>query len=435
MKREKINYLRQWRHDPIRVPLLLRGARQVGKSWLVQAFGQEFEYFIEINFEKDKRAGALFTEHIDIAEFVKKLNVYTGKPIIPGKTLLFLDEIQECPMALKYLRYFKEDYPELHVVAAGSLIEFTLEKIGMAVGRVEYLYLYPLSFMEFLTAVGCDHFREFILKGEIDGATHQLLLEQLRHYMWLGGMPAVVQAWTEFRDIRVCQRLQDRIIENYQDDFLKYAKYHQIEAVNKVFLSVPKQLGSKFIYQHVDQESKTYPIKQALSLLIKAGITYPCFHTSAQNYPLGAEIDIKKFKLFMFDIGIAQRMLGLDLAQWVTQPMEINYLGYMAEQLVAQEFIAYGDENKSMQLYYWQNETKTGNAEVDFITIKNKQVVPVEVKARLKGGMKSLKVYFETHPKTKIALKISEGQFAKQDHLQEIPLYAIEYWIQKILVV
>ena len=137
----------------------------------------------------------------------------------------------------------------------------------------------------------------------------------------------------------------------------------------------------------------------------------------------------------MFDIGIAQRMLGLDLAQWVTQPMEINYLGYMAEQLVAQEFIAYGDENKSMQLYYWQNETKTGNAEVDFITIKNKQVVPVEVKARLKGGMKSLKVYFETHPKTKIALKISEGQFAKQDHLQEIPLYAIEYWIQKILLI
>lgn len=431
MKRDKINYLRRWRLDPIRAPLLMRGARQVGKSWLVQAFGQEFEHFIEINFEKDKRAAALFTEHIDIAELAKKLNVYTGIPIIPGKTLLFLDEIQECPMALKYLRYFKEDFPALHVIAAGSLIEFTLEKIGMAVGRVEYLYLYPLSFMEFLTAVGCDYLRDPILKGQIDQATHQVLLEHLRHYMWLGGMPAVVQAWTEFRDIRVCQRLQDRIIENYQDDFLKYAKQQQIEAVHKVFLSAPKQLGLKFIYQHVDQESKTYPIKQALALLIKAGIAYPCFHTAAQHYPLGAEMDPKKFKLFMFDIGIAQRMLGLDLAQWVTQPMSINYLGSMAEQLVAQEFVAYGDENKSAQLYYWQNENKTGNAEVDFISVKNSQVVPVEVKARLKGGMKSLKVYLAIHPNTELALKISEGQFARQDHLLEIPLYAVAHWLRE----
>ncbi len=428
MKRDIIKYLRKWRLDPVRAPLLLRGARQVGKSWLIKAFGSEFDHYIEINFEKDQRAAALFTEHIDIPELMQKLSGYTGKPVVLGRLLLFLDEIQECPQALKYLRYFKEDCPELHVIAAGSLIDFTLEKMGMAVGRIEYLYLYPLSFMEFLTATGLDHLRELILDRKVDSATHSLLIEQQRHYMWLGGMPAVVDAWIQFRDATICQRLQDRIIENYQDDFLKYAKRHQIDSVNKVFLSIPKQLGRKFKYQHVDVDSKTYPIKQAMLLLMKAGIVSPCFHTAAQSYPLGAEVDEKKFKLFLFDIGIAQRMLGLDLAEWMTQPMELNYLGCMAEQLVAQEFIAYGPQNKVSSLYYWQNDVKGSHAEVDFITIKNKQVVPVEVKSHVKGGMKSLQIYLNKHPETKIALKISENPFARFDHLEEIPLYAIAYW-------
>lgn len=431
MKRDKIKYLRKWRHDPIRAPLLLRGARQVGKSWLIETFGQEFDHYIEINFEKNKRALALFTEHIDIPELLKRLHVYTNKPIIPGQTLLFLDEIQECPNALTYLRYFKEDYPQLHVIAAGSLIDFTLEKMGMPVGRVEYLYLYPLSFMEFLTAIGYDHLREPILNQQIDAATHQLLIEQLRYYMWIGGMPAVVNAWIQFNDTKICQRLQDRIIENYQDDFSKYAKKHQIEAVNNVFLAIPKQLGQKFTYQHVDTESKIYPIKQAAALLIKAGIAYRCFHTSAQHYPLGAETDEKKCKFFFFDIGIAQRILGLDLAEWITNPIELKYLGSIAEQLVAQEFTAYGAENRASQLYYWQNESKDGNAEVDFIAIKNKQVIPVEVKSNIKGGMKSLQVYLNKHPETKMALKISEGSFAKQHHLEEIPLYGIASWLSE----
>ncbi len=219
--------------------------------------------------------------------------------------------------------------------------------MGMAVGRIEYLYVYPLSFMEFLTAVGYEHLREPILKGQIDIATHQLLIEQLRHYMWLGGMPAVVNAWIQYGDTQICQRLQDRIIENYQDDFSKYAKRHQIEAVNKVFLAIPKQFGQKFKYQQVDLESKTYPIKQALSLLVKADIAYSCFHTAAQHYPLGDEIDEKKFKVYLFDIGIAQRMLGLDLAEWITHIMELKYLGSMAKQFVAQEFIAYSPANKA----------------------------------------------------------------------------------------
>lgn len=428
MKRDALAQLRSWRTDPIRTPLLIRGARQVGKSWLCDYFGKEFKHYITINFEKDKRVHALFPEHIDIADLLLKLKAYTGKSIVAGETLIFLDEIQEHPIALSYLRYFKEEFPQYHIIAAGSLLEFTLEKIGMAVGRVDYLYLYPLSFMEFLTALQRDDLRQCILKRNVDPATHQVLIEHLRNYMWLGGMPAVVDAWIQYQDHKICQRLQDRIIQNYEDDFRKYAKSHQVEMVAKVFQAIPKQLGHKFKYSNVDSDAKTYPIKQALSLLKKAGIVYECFHTAAQNYPLGAELDEKKFKAFMFDIGIAQRMLGLNLSEWFTQPMEIKYLGFTAEQLAAQEFIAYSPNNKSAQLYYWQNESKTGNAEVDFITVQNKQIVPVEIKSRVKGGMKSLRVFLESHPHVRASLKISEGMFAIQENLIEFPLYGIAAW-------
>src|SRR5665647_1750537 len=186
MRREHLNFLRRWRNDPIRVPLMIRGARQVGKSWLVKTLGQEFDHFITINFEKDKRVHALFPEHIDIIKTLESIQAYTQTSIIPGKTLLFLDEIQECPNALRYLRYFKEELPELHVIAAGSLLEFTLEKLGMAVGRIDYLFLYPLSFMEFLDALSREDLREVIMKKNVDAASHNVILEYLRNYMWLG---------------------------------------------------------------------------------------------------------------------------------------------------------------------------------------------------------------------------------------------------------
>lgn len=431
MKRDALVKLREWRNDPIRVPLLIRGARQVGKSWLADNFGQEFEHYISINFEKDKRVHQLFAEHIDIQKTLEKLSIYFSVTIVPGKTLLFLDEIQVCPDAMRYLRYFKEEYNELHVIAAGSLIEFSLEKLGMAVGRVDYLYLYPLSFMEFLTANKRDDLRTYIMSCEVDPATHEIILDYMKNYMWLGGMPAVVDAWLKFQNPKTCQRIQDRIIANYEDDFSKYAKQNQIEQVSKVFRSIPKQLGNKFKYTHVDPESKTYPLKQALSLLKKAGIGHHCFHTSAQSYPLGAEIDEKKFKVFFFDIGIAHRMLGLDLAEWISLPTEIKYHGSSAEQVVAQELTAYSPPYKAAELYYWHNESKFGNAEVDFIVVKNKKIVPIEVKSKVKGGMKSLVVFLESHKNSTYALKIAEGLFAKHNHFEEIPLYGIQAWLNK----
>lgn len=425
MKRDNIKYLRQWRNSPLRSPLLLRGARQVGKSWLADCFGQEFDVYIKINFERDQRAHQLFPEHIDIKKTLEQLSVYVGKKIEPGRCLIFFDEIQECPQVLTYLRYFKEDCPEVHVMAAGSLLDFILDEMGMPVGRVEYLYVYPLSFLEFLTANELDHFREQIINKNIDPASHEVLLEHLKNYMWLGGMPAVVDAWLKTRDSQVCQSLQDRIIENYRDDFNKYAKKKQIPQVAKVFQAIPKSIGGKFKYAHVDAESQAYPLKQALGLLCKAGIVYRCYHSSGQSYPLGADMDEKKFKAFFFDIGIAHRILGLDLSEWVSQPMELKYLGASAEQLVAQEMIAYAPENKAPQLYYWHNESSTINSEVDFLVVYEKQIMPVEVKSKIKGGMKSLRVYLEKHSSSKKGIKISEGPFAEQLDLVEIPLYGV----------
>lgn len=425
MKRDQLKFLQRWRNDPIRVPLLIRGARQVGKSWLVNLFGKEFTHYVEINFEKDKRAHALFPEHIDLKKTVEQLQLYTQLPIIPEKTLIFLDEIQECPNALRYLRYFKEEFPELHVIGAGSLLEFNLEKLGIAVGRVDYLFIYPLNFLEFLVAHDREDLRSSIEQQKVNPATHQVILDYLKNYMWLGGMPAVVETWLKHHDSNLCQRIQDRIINNYIDDFQKYAKAHQIENVGHVFYSIPVQLGKKFKYTNVDPDIKTYPIKQALYLLIRAGIAHQCFHTSGQTYPLGADIDEKKFKIFFFDIGIAHRLLGLDLAEWVSQPMNIEYLGSSAEQLVAQEFISYSLPTRQSQLFYWHCENGSSNAEVDFITVQNKKIIPVEIKARVKGGMKSLRIFLQKHPNSPYGLKISECIYSRQDQLVEIPLYAV----------
>lgn len=425
MRRDHLEFLKRWRNDSIRVPLMIRGARQVGKSWLVTQFGKDFDHFISINFEKDKRVHALFPEHIEVQKTVENLKGYTNIPCIPGKTLLFLDEIQECPHAMRYLRYFKEEMPELHVIAAGSLLEFTLEKLGVAVGRIDYLFLYPLSFMEFLSAVDREDLKGPILKRSVDAASHELLLDYLKTYMWLGGMPAVVDTWIKHKDFTLCQRIQDRIIGNYEDDFHKYAKKNQVETVEMVFRSIGQQLGNKFRYSKVDEDMKTYPIKQGLHLLIKAGIAHLSYHTSGHVYPLKAEMNEKKFKVFFFDIGIAHRLLGLDLAEWISNPMDIEFLGCCAEQLVAQEFIAYSDPAKQAELFYWHTESHAGNAEVDFLIADKQNIIPIEVKAGIKGGMKSLRVFFDSHPKSKFGVKISKGNFSKHGNLEEIPLYGV----------
>jgi len=288
------------------------------------------------------------------------------------------------------------------------------------------MHIYPLSFSEFLTVNHQQNLREYLLKQEHDPVIHERLCEYLKQYMCLGGMPAVIEAWLDKKDYRLCQSIQDEIIESYQIDFHKYAKQHEIPHVEVVFEKIPILLGKKFMYAHIDQDRRSESVKNALLLLEKAGIANFCYHTSAQKQPLGAEKNEKKFKVFYFDIGIAQRLLDLDIAQWINNPQPLANQGAIAEQFVAQEFMAYSDFRKRSVLYYWHREAKSSNAEVDFVIIKNSQIIPVEVKSSVRGHMKSIQRFLDTHQNSHVALKISEGGFAKQDSLIEIPFYAIE---------
>jgi uncharacterized protein len=429
MKRDILHDLNQWRNHPYRKPLILRGARQVGKSWVIKEFSRQFDHYVAINFESAKKAHAIFAGDLNAAAILEKLAFYAHQKIIPGKTLLFFDEIQECPNALLSLRYFKEECPQLHVIAAGSLIDFILEKIGMPVGRVQFMYLHPLSFAEFLTANDRDDLRQYILTQQVDAVTHQNVLEYLKTYCWLGGMPAAVAAWLNQRDPIICQEIQDEIIDAYQEDFYKYASDRQISYLSKVFMSIPQQLGKKFKFSAIGADMHSLPLKQALMLLSKAGVAEFCYHTAAHKQPLGAETNEKKFKIYFFDIGLAQRILGLDTKEWLLTPMSVANIGPITEQLIAQELIAHSGARKKPALYYWHRESRGSNAEVDFIVQKGNSIIPVEVKSAKDGRMRSLHLYLESHPDAPYGLKIAENLFSQHGNIREIPLYGIEAWL------
>ena len=396
----------------------------------MREFGKQFEHFIEINFEKNKAVHHYFSSDLDINTLLQKLSIYAKVKIEASTTLLFFDEVQACEGALQSLRYFKEDRPDIHIIAAGSLLDFALNKYGIAVGRFQFLQLYPLSFSEYLSVIGKAELRHFLFAQQHDQVLHQQLIEHMKNYMWLGGMPAVIDAWVTEEDSVLCQRQQDEIIESYQIDFHRYAKQHEIPFVTRVFERIPAMLGNKFIYSHVEQDVRTEKIKNALLLLELAGIAKRCFHTAAQSAPLSAEQDDKKFKVYYFDLGIAQRLLGLDIRQWTLNPFQLSTQGAIAEQFVAQELIAYSDSHKTARLYYWHRENKSSNAEVDFVLMKHGEIIPVEVKSSKKGSMKSMQLFLDSHKNAHYGLKISAGTFSKQPHLQEIPLYALEGWMR-----
>ena len=425
MYRKQIEQLHSWGNSPIRKPLILRGVRQVGKSWLVAEFGKGFDSYIEINFDKQKKAKQWFGDDIDIGQLLQTIAIQKGTTIIPGKTLIFLDEIQECENALRSLRYFKEEKPELHVIAAGSLLDFAIEDIGVPVGRVQFMYLYPISFLEFLAIMQRDDLIAYIKKQVNNPTIHELLLELLKTYMFLGGMPAVVQQWLTSKDYILCQQVQDEIIESYQQDFHKYSKSRQIPYITQMFNKIPLCIGNKFKYANVDRNVRSMYLKEALRLLKQAGIAHIFHHTSAQHPPLGSAIDDRKFKVFFFDVGIAQRLLDLDLQQWLPQKLQLNTMGAIAEQFVAQELVAYSKSHKTAKIYYWHREAKSSNAEIDFITLHDGKILPIEVKSAVTGRLRSLHRFLATHENSPKGLKISEGPFANNNNIIEIPLYAI----------
>ncbi|MBS0637847.1 MAG: ATP-binding protein, partial [Verrucomicrobia bacterium] len=303
-------HLGEWKVDRWRKPLLLRGARQVGKTHAVRRLGTQFEHFVEINFELLKEAIEIFDKDLVPERILRALSLLVKKPIIPGKTLLFLDEAQQAPQAIIALRYFYEELPELHVIAAGSLLEFAIEKVGVPVGRISMLYMYPMSFMEYLVATGSKMLAHEILQHPIGVAMgepiHSMILDKVGEYLSIGGMPESVARWVETKDpARALQVLQE-IASTYEQDFDKYSRKAQVKYLEILFRQMPQFVGKEFSYSQIHGEYRKRELAPALQLLERANIVHPIRYSSAQGIPIGADLDFDLFKIIYLDVALAQ---------------------------------------------------------------------------------------------------------------------------------
>jgi predicted AAA+ superfamily ATPase len=431
IKRHIDKYLEEWKTSSIRKPLLLRGARQVGKSSSVREFGKSFDYFLEINFERKNSdvAKGVFERSSNPKQICSELSVIYGTPIVAGKTLLFIDEIQSCIAAISALRFFYEDYPELHIIAAGSLLEFALENVpSFGVGRIRSMFMYPLSFDEYLRAMGHD-----ALAGALCQATpenplseplHKTCLKHLIPFVTIGGMPKVIATYAENGSLLDCQQVIDDVLITYQDDFSKYKEKVPALRLREVFASVAKQIGYKFVYSHASQNANHLQIKEAVELLTMAGLVYPVIHTAANGIPLGAEINIKHQKLLLFDTGILQRFLRLDLgAILLGETLEQINKGSIAELFVGLEQLKSAPATNPAQLYFWRREARNSQAEVDYVVQSGTEIVPIEVKSGTKGAMQSMHI-FMGEKKLQRGVRCSLENFGKLPNIDIYPLYA-----------
>jgi len=433
MKRDIFQVLLDWKAGSNRKPILMRGARQVGKSWLAKEFGKTFPSYVEVNFERNPEICGLFQGDLEPRTLCRNLANYLGKEITPGQSLLFLDEIQNCPRAITALRYFYEEMPELHVIAAGSPLEFELRNIAIPVGRIHVIQLYPLSFSEFLEAGKNGRMRNMLLENRyapLQKTFHEKLLSEVKNYCITGGLPEVVQNHVNGAGLEKCLEIQTDMLHTLRSDFHKYARESQLKYMEQVFNSIPLQLGGKFKYSSISQDTRSKFYREALTLLEMAGLAYKVYHSSANGIPLGAELNPDKFKVLLFDIGLAQRLMKLDYKSLLLKAdlLGVNH-GTMAELFVGLELIAHADFRQAPSLFYWHREAKSSNAEVDYVISINEKVIPVEVKGGTTGRMKSLRLFME-QKKSIGGVRISEHGFDSDQKIQSIPLYAVETLIK-----
>ncbi len=448
-KRNIDKQLSEWATMDDHKPLLLRGARQVGKSTAVRELSKKFEFFVEINFEKEPRYKDLFKEDLDVRRIVPQIAVLSGTPIIEGKTLLFLDEIQECPQAIMALRFFREDTPQLHVIAAGSLLEFALNELPTyGVGRIHSMFMYPMTFDEFAVASGhqmlIDARNEATVAKPLSELLHKKLIDLLRSYMLVGGMPEVVATWVNTHDYVMCQRIQDDIVFAYEDDFPKYKKNVDPVLLRHTLRSAAVQTTKKFIYSRVGTDYKGVEVKKAVQLLVLAGILHPVTHTDANGLPFGSEADSSYQKMLLLDTGLMLRLLNMSLgdisdltAQILTaSAADLVNKGPVAEALVGLEMLHNLSPNIRHELYYWTRNSRNSQAEVDYITNYKQTVIPIEVKADRQGGMKSLWAFMRDKG-LRYAVRCSLENFGEFDvadnqedsmvrHVWTCPLYAVK---------
>ena len=434
MKRFIEDILIKWKDEKGRKPLILSGARQVGKSYVIeQNFARQFEQLLSINFEKQPEFHSCFESGYDPAKILRRIEALAGQRLTIGKTLLFFDEVQFCPEAIISLRYFFEEMPDLHIMAAGSLLEFTIEKISIPVGRITFRHLGPMSFEEFLHNSGnqilLEEIREHPVSMPFPEALHNRAISLLKEYLAIGGMPQVVASYIEHQDYLRCQELLADLLESYLKDFPKYSsKYSDLKYIDTVFSRVPHLVGNQFKFVQISRDIQSKYLRSGLDLLDKADLVNFIYKTS--GIPLGANYNPQRFKLLFIDIGLMQRACDLNIARWITDSYNLINAGPVSEQFVGQEICA-NTNFKREKLYYWARDKRGSSAEIDYMIEHRSGVTPVEVKAGTSGRLKSMQLLLKTNPDISEGVKVSLDNFEKGNNIQSIPLYAFGSWLER----
>ena len=426
MYRMAMDQLRSWKANKRRKPLIIRGARQVGKTWLMKEFGaREYEQVVYINFDNNQRMKRLFEGDMAVEHLITGLELYAGHKIDPLNTLLIFDEVQEVPQALSSLKYFNEDAPQYHIVCAGSLLGVALHHgTSFPVGKVEFLDLYPLSFFEFLMAMGKGQYVELLQKNDFEMAAtfKQDYIDLLKHYYYVGGMPEAVQAFADDRDFNEVREIQQRILAAYEQDFSKHAPNEVVPRIRMLWNSIPAQLtkeNKKFIYGLIKEGARAKEYELAMLWLTDCGLVHKVHRVNTPSLPLKAYEDLKAFKLFLVDVGLLSCMAGLRQDVLLDgNALFKEFKGALTEQYVLQQLKTL----KGLNIYYWTAER--GTAEVDFVFDNGREVIPVEVKAETNLQAKSLKVYHEKF-QPNLSIRTAMTDYKREDWLLNLPLWAI----------
>lgn len=427
MYRIAIEKLFQWKQNKRRKPLIIEGARQVGKTWLMKEFGkQAYADTVYINFDSNSRMLELFTSDLDTDRLILGLELYAGRKIDPDNALLIFDEVQEVPRALASLKYFCENAPQYHIICAGSLLGIALHQgTSFPVGKVDFLKLYPLSFKEFLMAVGKERFAGLLDTQDFGMITsfRQTYIDALKHYYFIGGMPEAVQSFAENKDFNEVREIQKRILAAYEQDFSKHAPNEIVPRLRMLWNSIPSQLAKgnkKFIYGLVREGARAKDYETAIMWLSDCGLIHKISRINTVGVPLRAYEDLKAFKLFVVDVGLLGCMAGLRQHTLLDgNDLFVEFKGALTEQYVCQQLKTI----KDLDVYYYTNDR--GSCEVDFVVDTGKRIVPVEVKAEVNLRAKSLKTYQEKFS-PEIAVRTSMTDYKEEEWLINLPLYAID---------
>ena len=427
MYRTAMEDLHRWKQSKNQKPLIIRGARQVGKTWLMREFGKtSFEKVVYISFDNNQQMKNLFSADLNVERIVTGLELYAGHKIDSENTLLIFDEVQEVPEALTSLKYFNETAPQYHIICAGSLLGVALHQgTSFPVGKVEFLDLYPLSFIEFMQAMNKEQYVELLLKGNFELATSfkQEYIDLLRYYYYVGGMPEVVQAFIDNRDFREVREIQQQILDAYEQDFSKHAPSSIVPRIRLFWNSIPAQLAKenkKFIYGLIKEGARAKEYELALLWLSDCGLVHKVHRVTTPRIPLKAYEDLKAFKIFLVDVGLLSCMVRLRQDTLLDgNELFQEFKGALTEQYVLQQL----KTRRGIQTYYWTNDR--GSAEIDFVIDNGNDVIPIEVKAELNLQAKSLKIYRDTfHPS--LSIRTSMADYKEQGWLLNLPLWAVE---------